>query len=76
MLLHLKNVPKKYQFNIIASRLLWHKQYAKDPLPACKRSQLYYRQHQNEILERAMNHRHTTLAALNVRNKYEQPRGC
>jgi len=57
---------------VVASRLLWCKQYAEDPLPACKRSQRYYKLKQNKILERAMHHRRTTLVVLHVHNKYNK----
>ena len=61
-----------YHADVATSRLLQNERYAKDPRRACNRSRLYYIQHQDKVLEKALHRRHTTLAALNVRNKYNK----
>lgn len=72
ILLHLKSVQKTYHSNVAASRSLRRKQYAKDPIPALKRSRFYYKQHQDDVLQRSMHRRHTTSAALSIWNKYDR----
>ena len=61
-----------YHSAITTSRLLQRKQYAKDRSYGRKRSQHSFYKHEDEVLEKALHHRHTTLAAINVRSKYDR----
>ena len=63
---------KAYHSNVAASRSLRRKRYAEDPLPALKRSRLYYKKHQDDVLKRPMHRRHTASAALAIWNKYDR----
>ena len=63
---------RAYHADVESSRSIKRQRYASNPLSAIKRSRIYYAQHRDQILQQSMHRQHTTIAAINVKNKYNR----